>query len=105
MRLMVLSMSAALLGACAPYPPYAPSTPGPWPETPVYSPPGAEDRCGASQHRWLLGRSRAEIPSRPVGANWRVVAQGDAMTRDLRPDRLNIIYDRYTQRVLEVWCG
>ncbi|HEX8568392.1 MAG TPA: peptidase inhibitor I78 [Caulobacteraceae bacterium] len=112
MNVASLAMAAALLAACAPYPP----PPAAWPEPPVYAPPvyappvhappsQGNDQCGASGYRWLIGRSHAEIPPRPAGALWRVVAQGDAMTRDLRPNRLNIIYDRQTHRVLEVWCG
>ena len=103
MKLAILTISGALLAACAPYPPYPPGPPAAQ-SFPPHGPPSA-DSCGASAHRWLVGRSRAEIPPRPPGAQWRVLAQGDAMTRDLRPNRLNIIYDRYTQRVLEVWCG
>ena len=110
MKLPALAGCSAVLAACAPYAPLP--APAPWPEPtppyappPVYAPPPGPDTCGSSGYAWLVGRDRAEIPPRPLGALWRVAARGDAMTRDLRPNRLNIIYDRHTQRVLEVWCG
>jgi hypothetical protein len=107
MKFATLTLAVALLGACAPYPPYAPpyGPPGPVEPYPPYPGAPAADACGAGRYAWLVGRSHAELPPRPIGANWRVAAQGDAMTRDLRPDRLNIIYDRHTHRVLQVYCG
>ena len=104
MKLAVLAVSAALLGACAPYPPPGPLLVEPHPRYGAPTAPAA-DTCDAGRYAWLVGRSHADVPPRPLGSDWRVVAQGDPMTRDLRPNRLNIIYDRNTHRVLQVYCG
>ena len=101
MKLLVLTLSASVLAACAPPPgptpvePYPPNTGGP----------PAADQCGAAAHQWLVGRSHAEVPPAAPSRNRRVYATGDALTMDYSPQRLNIEYDGRTHRIVRVWCG
>ena len=113
MRLTVLSLAtAAALAACSertppaptaePVPPAAPSTPLS-PEAPAA--PDPADACGAAERQDLIGRARADLPSPPPGANWRVFETGQPVTQDLRPDRLNIQIDPDSQKVVGLSCG
>ena len=63
------------------------------------------DACGAGRRSDWIGRDRVDLPTPPPGANWRIYASGDALTEDLRVERLNIEIDPATQKVARLWCG
>ena len=87
-RLVLLSAVAAL-GACA---------------TPVAPEPGPSAwQCNAADAQSLIGSHFGAITFAP-DANVRFVCTECAMTRDYRPDRLTILYDRDTGIVQEVRC-
>lgn len=90
MKLFVLALSTLALGACA-----APPSPG--------AP--ADNECRASDHQYLIGRRKSEIPATPAGAIWRVTCSTCAVTMDYNPRRLNIVYDDTTGVVTKVACG
>ena len=100
MKVLVLTLSLTLLGACAPAPMYA----GPAQAPPMGFPEGP-DQCGAAAHQWLVGRGHREIPPQPAGATWRVYATGDLLTMDYSPHRMNIEYHPQTHRIVRVRCG
>ena len=100
MRLLALTLSMGLLGACAPAPMHA----GPDPSPPRGAPTGP-DGCGAASHQWLVGRSHSDVPPAPPSRNRRVYATGDMLTMDYSPQRLNIEYDPRTHRIVRVYCG
>ena len=90
---------AASLGACAvgPMPP---------PPPPAELPPGGgpvNDECGAVALQGLVGRDRSQAP--PPRPGQRVYAYGDALTMDFNAMRLNIEYDRNTNRIRRIYCG
>ena len=97
-------LAAALLGACAPYPPAGPMPVEPYPPH-TGGPPAGPDQCGAAAHQWLVGRSHAEVPPRPPSRMFRVYATGQPITMDYSEQRLNIEYDPRTHRVVRVYCG
>ena len=103
MKGLFLAASAVLLAGCAPY-----LAPGPMPVEP-YPPhtggPPAADSCGAAGFQWLVGRPIADVPSQPPGRTWRVYAQGQPVTMDYSPQRMNVEYSQQTQRIVRVWCG
>jgi hypothetical protein len=61
--------------------------------------------CGAAELQWLVGRPRTEIPVPTVLTNRRVSCTTCPVTQDLRPERLNILYNATTNRVEAVRCG
>ncbi|MDO1558371.1 hypothetical protein Q0812_02885 [Brevundimonas sp. 2R-24] len=60
------------------------------------------DDCGASRRQGLVGASVERLP--PESARWRVFAQDQPVTDDLRPGRTNVVYDPQTRLILEVAC-
>lgn len=119
MRIVLLTLaSAAVLTACSPAdepatdpvpsedvaatPPSAPPPTGA-PVTPPVTPVG--DECGAADRQAWIGQPRSAVPAAPAGENWRVFETGDAVTQDMRPDRLNVEIDPATQNVVRVSCG
>ncbi len=52
----------------------------------------AQDTCGASQYRSMIGANIAAVQL-PADANIRIVQPDTIVTEDFRPDRLNIIAD------------
>jgi hypothetical protein len=78
------------LAACAP--------------TPSPDPMGEPQRCDAAGSQSLIGTHYAAV-SFPAGANVRIVCTTCPTTRDLRPDRLNIRYNRMTGVIEQVDCG
>lgn len=105
MRLMAISLAAALaLAACAEQPP-APASESapPAPAGPKAAAP--TDACGAAARQDWIGRARADLPAAPAGALWRVFETGQPVTHDLRPERLNIEIDPESQTVVRLTCG
>ena len=97
-------------------PPYEPVVP----DRPLYTPPTAEpprvsppvapigsdpsDTCGANALQGFVG-SVAPQPF-PASGPVRVIAQGDPVTMDHNPQRLNVTVDRETRsRVVSLSCG
>lgn len=79
-----------------------PSTEEPAAETPAIEEPAA-DACGAADHQSLIGSNVAAI-TLPVDLPHRIYKQGDPVTMDYRPDRLNIMTDE-NGVIIEVKCG
>jgi hypothetical protein len=82
------------VAACEPVPPPV--------ETPPL-PPG-EDACGASALQTLVGQDRGVLAAMTFPEPVRVYAQGDALTMDFNPDRLNIELGE-GGAIARVWCG
>ncbi len=83
--------TALLIASCAPVDP----SPG---ETPIPL------RCDAAAARSLIG-SHIGAVSFPQGANVRIVCTTCPMSKDLRPDRLNVRFDEATGIIESVDCG
>jgi len=85
------------------------------PDTPVTAPAKVEpappppadpaDPCGAAPLQSLVGQDKATVPPTPPGATWRVHSTTDAVTEDLRRDRLNIVWDAESGKIVRVACG
>lgn len=117
MRLILFTLAAASLAACAEQaPPSAPAdeAPAPAPVEQRPAPPaGPEspptpvpaDACGAAERQDWVGRARTDLPSAPAGALWRIYETGQPVTQDLREDRLNIEIDPDSQTVVRLSCG
>ena len=120
MRLIVMSLATVVaLAACTEQaPPSAPaadaSAPAPAPAEPRPAPPAepgdpappaAADECGAAERQDWIGRARADLPSPPPGAVWRIYETGQPVTQDLRPNRLNIEIHPERQTVVGLSCG
>ena len=100
-------------------PPRVGNPDAPAPDVPIKSEPATEEprqtrpaggesageACRASHYRYLVGRPRSQIPSRPAGETWRVTCTSCPMTMDYSEARLNILYDEESQIVQEVRCG
>ncbi|WP_298747467.1 hypothetical protein [uncultured Brevundimonas sp.] len=67
--------------------------------------PTPADSCGAAARQDWIGRARADLPSPPPGAVWRVFETGQPVTQDLRPERLDIEIDPGRQVVVRLRCG
>ena len=92
MRALILTLAAVgLLASCAPTQP-APSDP----TTPR--------RCDAEGAKSLIG-SHVGAVSFPQGANVRIVCTTCPITKDLRPDRLNVRFDQTSGIIRSVDCG
>lgn len=117
MRLTVLSLVAVatLAGCTEPAAPAAPADraaqatieprPAPPPEPGSPTTPGPVDECGAAERQDWIGRARADLPSAPAEALWRIYETGQPVTQDLRPNRLNIEIDPESQTVVRLSCG
>lgn len=110
----VLTAGAALtltvLAGCAPSadetrsgspPATAPSSPTSIPSVAYAS----ADACGVAARQDWVGRSVASLPAQPPGANWRRVCTTCQRTDDFRPERLNVVFDAASGRVVSVHCG
>lgn len=86
----------------APAYPYEPVVTADPPPPPVASTPG--DTCGAASLQGFVG-SVAPQPF-PAPGPVRVYAEGDPVTMDRNPQRVNVIVDRANrQRVVAITCG
>lgn len=106
MRKLVLVAVALTLSACATAdaPPPPPPTVAEAPTVPV-PPPAPADSCKASEHQYLVGKNRSEIPVPTDPSKVRVACTSCPVTMDYRAERLNIFYDSDTGVVKEVKCG
>jgi hypothetical protein len=93
--------TAMLLSACT-----GPNAPAP------ATPTAEADACGASTFTTLIGQAvvvtgnLTEIGGTKTAAagGVRVIGPGDAVTQDLRHDRLNLDVDA-AQKLVRPWCG
>lgn len=67
--------------------------------------PSDDDVCKASQYAHLIGKKKADIPTAPAGASWRVTCTTCPVTMDFRADRLNIFFNEKTEVIEVVKCG
>ena len=96
MRAILIAGAALALVACGQTTTTTPAEePG---ETPTASAPQtreeatAQDTCGASSYRSMIGSNVAAIQV-PAGGAVRVIMPDTVVTEDFRPDRVNIIAD------------
>lgn len=75
MRAALIPTLLVLLTACAP---------------PPVSPEPDRDACGASGYQGLVGQSKSVLATMMLPAGSRVIGPNEAVTMDLRPDRLNV---------------
>ncbi|TRO91476.1 hypothetical protein FKB34_13370 [Glycocaulis profundi] len=62
------------------------------------------DACGATEYQAWIGTNVADIDEADLPEPNRVYVEGDAVTMDHRPDRLNIVTDA-DGNIVEVSCG
>ena len=96
------------LSACAstqPPPPLPPKPPIAEVPTEPVPPPPPPDSCKASEHQYLVGKSRSEIPVPTDPSRRRVACTTCPVTMDYNPERLNIFFDAETGIIKEVKCG
>lgn len=60
--------------------------------------------CGAAGLQGLIGQSALVLQTMRFGATTRILRPNDPVTKDYRPDRLNIIIDE-KERISRVTCG
>ena len=60
--------------------------------------------CGADGMQDLVGKEASALAAMTFPAGTRIIRPGMPITRDLRPDRLNIDLDDQG-RITRVWCG
>ncbi len=86
----------------APYVPQEPVTVDPVPSSPVARAPG--DTCGAGELQTFVG-SVAPQPF-PAAGPVRVYAQGDPVTMDHNPQRVNVVVNPADRRrIVSISCG
>jgi len=98
--LMGLAMAAVACAGAPPAPSSAQGEPVPAPAQPVGS-----DQCGAAALQWLIGEPRTSIPVPVDVSHRRVTCSSCPITEDYSETRLNILYNRDTERVERVYCG
>lgn len=98
MRALAASALAIILAGCAtaPPPPADPHRIGLQ---------EGEDTCGARNHAALLGHPVSQAPQPSANRSIRVVGDGDPVTMDFSPQRLNIYYDKRTGLIVGIKCG
>ncbi len=127
--LLASGLVLASAGAAAAYPTYpppsyvpvAPAGPSKLPyggynPPPIYTPPAQQipapppplpldDQCGARALEGYAGRHFSLLPPTPQGVVRRVVAIGDLITMDYRPNRQTIWHDRFNGLITSIRCG
>ena len=88
--------------------------PGQQPADPATQPPADDpmagdpamdaDACGATEYQAWIGTNVADIDEADLPEPNRVYVEGDAVTMDHRPDRLNVVTDA-DGNIVEVSCG
>lgn len=63
------------------------------------------DSCARSEWTPYVGRARTELPTPSASRRVRIHSTTDAVTMDFREDRVNVVWDAGTGRVVEVRCG
>lgn len=90
-RWITLVGALCALAACVPATPEAPP-----PQTPP-------DTCKSAQFQRLIGQSRGVLTAMTLPAGTRIIGPRDAVTMDLRPDRLNFETDA-DDRIAKIGC-
>jgi hypothetical protein len=62
------------------------------------------DQCRASEWQHFVGQPLGAVPEPPAGISVRTSCSTCATTDDLRPDRINVVFDESSQRVVEIAC-
>lgn len=65
--------------------------------------PAMHDSCGASRFQGLVGQPKAVLVPMQLPAGTRIIGPDQAVTMDLRPDRLNIETGR-DDRISRIGC-
>lgn len=60
--------------------------------------------CGADRYQSLTGQPASVLERTLIMQHLRIIGHGDAITKDLRPDRLNFWLDK-GRRIERVDCG
>jgi hypothetical protein len=63
-----------------------------------------EDLCGASGFQGLVGQDHAVAELLVLDRPIRIYGAGDAVTMDMRPERINFIIDE-NGKIAEIVCG
>ena len=63
-----------------------------------------EAMCGATQMNYLIGQQVSEVDLDTLARTVRTIYPGQPVTRDYRPDRLNLDLDEEGV-ILRPWCG
>ena len=64
-----------------------------------------EDGCGAHAYAALIGQPVGNAPQPAANRSVRIVGDGDPVTMDYSPQRLNIYYDKRSGRITGIKCG
>jgi hypothetical protein len=113
-KFLLASLTACALAACAPpAKETAGETPSPQESDagavdaqdgpPVTTPDPVPGDCDAAAYQSLIGTNVAAV-TLPADLVHRIYKEGDAVTMDYRPDRLNIVTDE-NGVIIEVKCG
>lgn len=62
------------------------------------------DQCRASEYQRFIGEPLLSIAPPPPGMEERRSCEGCPVNADLRPDRVNVIFDNATQTIVQVAC-
>lgn len=89
MRATLISLAAVAAAACSPTTEGPSDSPAALPQTAEEA--TAQDACGASRFRHLIGAPASEIDESALPAGARIITPDTMVTQDFRPERLNII--------------
>lgn len=96
--LILIALGAAALSACAP------ADPAITPAEADVAEGEADAVCAAEDYAYLIGQSRAEAAAANLPEPHRIYNEGDPVTMDYVPRRLNVVIGD-GERVTEVRCG
>lgn len=82
-----------------------PPAPAPEHDQPTVAANDPNDRCGAADLQYLVGKPRTEIPVPLDPSKRRVVCSTCIITQDFRADRQTITFDTDTGIIRSVKCG